>query len=116
MDEIKGVMIKSVTDGGAAEDAGLKAGDIIIRIDRKDTDNSSDLQEYVGKKRPGDKVKVIVLRNSKEHEYDITLRNLDGGTNIVKAGEGGGTIFGVRMESLSRQDRENGNAAEQIRR
>ena len=104
MADVKGVMIEGVTEGGAAEDAGLKAGDIIVRIDKKDTDNSADLQEYIGKKRPGDRVKVTVFRNSKEREFDIVLRNLAGGTNIVKSEDGGGIIFGVSLEPLLQQD------------
>ena len=93
LDEVKGVVIGGITEGGAAEEAGLKVQDVIVKIDSKEMDNSAHLQEYVSKKRPGDKVKVTVLRNGNRKVYDIVLRNLDGNTNIVKPGEGAGSYF-----------------------
>jgi serine protease Do len=44
LDEVKGVVISRITEGGAAEDAGLKPDDIIIRIDNKDMDDSAHLK------------------------------------------------------------------------
>jgi serine protease Do len=105
LDEVKGVVISRITEGGAAEDAGLKPDDIIIRIDNKDMDDSAHLQETIGKKRPGDKVKLTVIRNGSTRQYEIILRNLDGGTNIVRTGEGSGTIFGAKLIPLTRDER-----------
>lgn len=105
LDEVKGVLISGITEGGAAEDAGLRENDIIVNIDNKDMDDSSHLQEYIGKKRPGDRVKLTIMRNGSKKQYDIVLRNLDGGTNIVKAGEGSGDIFGAKVIPLTRDDR-----------
>ncbi|MEE4114784.1 MAG: trypsin-like peptidase domain-containing protein [Marinilabiliaceae bacterium] len=105
LDKVKGVVIGGITEGGAAEEAGLKIEDVIVKIDNRDMDNSAHLQEYISKKRPGDKVKVTVLRNGSTKGFDIVLRNLDGNTSIVKAGEGAGVIFGARLTPLSREDR-----------
>ena len=105
LDQVKGVVVSGITEGGAAEDAGLKENDIIVKIDNKDMDDSAHLQEYIGKKRPGDKVKLTVLRNGNSKQFDIVLRNLDGGTNIVKAGEGSGEIFGAKVIPLTRDEK-----------
>lgn len=105
LDEVQGVVIGGITEGGAAEAAGLKVEDVIIKLDNKKMEDSANLQEYIGKKRPGDKVKVTVFRNGGEKEFDIVLRNLDGNTNIVRAGEGEGEMFGVKLIPLSREER-----------
>lgn len=99
--ELQGVYITDVVPGGAAEEAGVKPGDVIVEFEGENTDTAAELQEQVSKRRPGDKVTVEVVRNNKHRNYNMVLRNLAGGTNIVKAGENSGVIFGVRLEPLS---------------
>jgi len=99
--EITGVYITNVVPGGAAEEAGIKKGDVITEFSGKNVDTAAELQEQVSKKRPGDKVKVEILRNNKSREYEMVLRNLTGGTGLVTPGEDSGTIFGVKLEPLS---------------
>ncbi|HDZ42248.1 MAG TPA: Do family serine endopeptidase [Bacteroidetes bacterium] len=105
IDNLKGVYVTDIVSGGAAEEAGMKTGDIIINFDGKKTDTAAELQERVSRKRPGDRVRVVVMRNNKRHEYDIVLRNLAGGTDVVVAGEDSGVIFGVRLEPLTLADK-----------
>ncbi|MEE4215901.1 MAG: Do family serine endopeptidase [Bacteroidales bacterium] len=97
----KGVYITEIVPGGAAEEAGMKTGDVIVNFDGKKTDTAAELQERVSSKRPGDRVEVVVLRNNRKIEYDIVLRNLAGGTDVVEAGGDSGVIFGVRLEPLT---------------
>ena len=101
LDKVKGVYITGIIEGGAAESAGLKEKDVIVRINSKRTDSMAELQEEIGKKRPGDKVSIVVLRNNKEQEYALELKNLEGNTNIVRVGENGGIIFGARLDPLT---------------
>jgi len=101
IDDLKGVYISEIVAGGAAEEAGMKEGDIIVSFEGKKTDTAAELQEQISRKRPGDKVKVIVKRNSRKQEYDLVLRNLAGGTDVVEAGSDSGVIFGVRLEPLT---------------
>ncbi|MDT8402347.1 MAG: Do family serine endopeptidase [Bacteroidales bacterium] len=105
IDNLKGVYVTDIVAGGAAEEAGMKTGDIIINFDGKKTDTAAELQERVSRKRPGDRVRVVVTRNNKRHEYDLVLRNLAGGTDVVVAGENSGVIFGVRLEPLTLADK-----------
>lgn len=105
LDKVMGVVIGTITEGGAAEDVGLKVNDVIIKIDNKNMDNSAYIQEYISKKRPGDEVKVTIIRDGNKKDYDIVLRNLDGNTSIVRAGEGVGTIFGAKITPMSKEDR-----------
>ena len=104
LDEIKGVLITGTTEDGAAREAGIKEDDIIIGIDGKKINTSAELQEAIGKKRPGDKTQVLVLRNRNEKEFNVVLKNLSGTTDIVKAGEGGGAVFGASFQNISQDD------------
>lgn len=80
----RGVYVAAVNKGSGGEEAGLKAGDVIIGIDGVETNNMAKLQEMVARKRPGDKVEVKYLRNGKEAKTTATLKNISGDTNIVK--------------------------------
>lgn len=85
---LKGVYINSVVDGGAAEKGGLKSGDVILKIGVKEVNSPAQLQEEIGKRRPGDKV-VITFRNKKgdEEVLDLVLRNKDGDTELLSKEE-----------------------------
>lgn len=81
----EGVYVAEVMDNGAAKEAGLKEGDIIVSLDGKKITKMSELQEHVTMYSPGDKVTVGVLRDKKEKTFDVTLKNNQGNTKVVKA-------------------------------
>lgn len=99
--EVRGVYVTEIIAGGAAEEAGMKTGDIIVNFDGKRTDTAAELQEQVSKKRPGDKVDIEVIRNNRRLDYSIVLRNTAGGTDIITVDENSGMIFGVSLQPLS---------------
>lgn len=103
--EVKGVFIDEVRPGGAADDANLKKGDVIIKFNGVPVNNSTELQEQVGKHRPGDKVNITYIRNGKEITVPITLKNISGTTDLVAPGTGTGAIFGARFEPLSSNEK-----------
>ncbi len=105
LNEIKGAKITRVIEGGSADDAKLKENDVIIKLDNVDINTVSELQEQVGKHRPGDKVRITYLRNGKETTVHVTMKNVAGNTSIVPVGMGTGMIFGARFESLSSSDK-----------
>jgi Do/DeqQ family serine protease len=80
---LNGVYINELLESGSAEKAGLKKGDIIIFIEDTPVNNVAELQEKIGQYRPGNKVEVTVLRDNKELAYEITLRNIEGRTEIA---------------------------------
>ena len=84
----KGVYIARVSENGGAEKAGLKDGDVILKVGTKTVNSVASLQEEVGKRRPGDKVN-ITIRNSTGSEYikEVTLRNSDGKTTLIRKEE-----------------------------
>ena len=71
----EGVIITRVVDHGAAKEAGLMANDIITKMDQVKISKFSDLQGFLGSKRPGDIVKVNILRNEDEKVLTVKLKN-----------------------------------------
>jgi S1-C subfamily serine protease len=69
----KGVKIDGTMPGSGAEKAGLKAGDIIVRWNAKKLDSLQQLQNLLDGSKPGDKIKLLVLRDGKEAELEATL-------------------------------------------
>ena len=74
-------------DKSAAKAAGIKEGDVVIKLDATPIKSSSALIEYVGRKRPGDKIDVTVNRNGKTLVIPVTLKNREGKTTAVKREE-----------------------------
>ena len=82
---VDGVYVAEVVDDGAAAEAGLKSGDVIVSVDGKKVTKMSELQEATTKYRPGDKAQIGYIRDKKEKTATITFRNAKGSTNVVKA-------------------------------
>ena len=81
---MEGIYVTKVTEESAAEEAGLKEGDVITAIDGKEVNKMADLQECLAKKRPGDKVSISYLRDKKKSTKTVTLKNEQGNTQVVK--------------------------------
>lgn len=71
----------------AAKQAGILQGDVIVKLDETPIKSSSALIEYIGRKRPGDKVSVVVNRKGNEKVLTVTLKNREGSVNTVKREE-----------------------------
>ncbi len=85
IDRDNGVYIGEVTANSAAEAAGLRKGDVVLAVDGVPTLRSSDLLEQLGRKRPGDRVELTILRDKREQMIPVTLRNLAGNEEVVVA-------------------------------
>lgn len=79
----EGVQVVEVTEGGSA-DGILQKNDVILKLNDTKVKTMADLQGMLAKYRPGDKVKVTVLRDKKEKTFTITLKNSQGTTKVVK--------------------------------
>ncbi|MBR8534890.1 Do family serine endopeptidase [Carboxylicivirga sediminis] len=103
IDKIKGVFIGSVAPNGGAEEAGLKAGDIILSVNGEDVNSVPELQERVSMHRPGEKVNIIALRDGKQKPFEVTLRNIRGTTGIISSSKIDETL-GATLEPVSASD------------
>jgi len=85
---LKGVFLSKVIDDGSADKAGLKDGDVILKVGSKEVNSVAALQEEIGKRRPGDKISVTIRdKNNEEKVKEIVLRNSDGETSLVSKAE-----------------------------
>ena len=82
----------------AAEEAGLKKGDKIIKLENKTVSTWAELTGTVASYRPGQKLAVTYIRGGKENIAMLTLRNSSGNTEIVKTAVT--DKLGVELESL----------------
>jgi S1-C subfamily serine protease len=67
------VAVREVTAGSCSEKAGLKAGDVILSADGRKLASTEDLLAVLMEKKPGDKVKLRVLRGGKEIDVEPEL-------------------------------------------
>ncbi|RPH94976.1 PDZ domain-containing protein [candidate division KSB1 bacterium] len=69
----KGALISEVVEGSAAEKAGLKAGDVIVKIGNEDIEDEGDVRSAIRDHDPGDNVDFIVYRNGAQMTINVTL-------------------------------------------
>ena len=68
-----GARVGSVVDGGPADDAGLRAGDVLKAVDGHEVEDSSSLSTLVGEHSPGDEVTVTITRGGDEQTLQVKL-------------------------------------------
>ena len=97
----EGAYVAEFPEKSAAKEAGLKEGDVVVKLDRIAIKSSTALIEYIGQKRPGDKIDVVVNRKGKELNYSVTLKNKAGTIGTVKREEKDAVAaLGVELEDV----------------
>lgn len=94
-----GVFLESVEDNGPVAQAGLKAGDIIIKINDVVVNSVSTFEEEISYRYPGDKVTITYVRDGKTFSAPITLINRSGTTEKVKRQIVTSQILGAQLEA-----------------
>jgi putative serine protease PepD len=77
-DKPDGVTVVTPTAGGAAARAGVRAGDVIVGIGGQPTANVAALENVLVGYRPGERVKLEVLRNGNPRQLTVTVASLTG--------------------------------------
>ncbi len=72
--EVKGVYVDHVNPNSAAKAAGLQSGDVIVRLEERETNTFPALQELIARNRPGDELKVEYLRDGKRYRTTVVLQ------------------------------------------
>ena len=93
-----GVYIDEVSKSGAADKAGIKAGDILIAIDSVKITNPASVQEAVSRFSPGDHAVVTVLRDGKELKLDVTFMGTSQDTGTV-SDDGSVAFYGSSIKT-----------------
>lgn len=94
--EGEGVRIVTLMPEGPAEKAGLKVGDILLKIDNHDITGSARLADVMFEKKPGDSVSLLYQRDGKEEKAKATLTVDTPFGGKGKGGFGGGQSWDTR--------------------
>ena len=75
LSEIKGVYISYILKDGAAQDAGIKKGDVILQVNKNQVNTTSEFMENLTRYRPGEKIETLIWRSGKKMNISVTLKN-----------------------------------------
>ncbi|HEX4325880.1 MAG TPA: DegQ family serine endoprotease [Burkholderiales bacterium] len=107
----QGAVVEKVLPGFAAEKAGLKDGDVILKFDGKAVEKHTDLPRIVGNTKPGQRVVVQFWRNGATREINLTLGEMEPDKPVAQRGtpgkgtpkkeEAGPNILGLVVSDLT---------------
>ena len=103
LDVTKGAYVDSLLENSAAAAAGIQSGDVVVEVEGRAVQSSSELQEMIARYRPGDKVAVKVDRQGKMKSFEVVLNNRQGSTALVEKPEQKDALsmLGAEFETLS---------------
>lgn len=97
-----GALISQIDPKGPAAESGLRAGDVIIKFNDYDINDSGDLPHAVGRTQPGAEVQALVMREGKQQRIGVTVGSLGGEDDPVtgtRANMGG--RLGAEVEEVA---------------
>ncbi|MFC1689117.1 DegQ family serine endoprotease [Pseudomonadota bacterium] len=104
-----GALVNDVTEGSAAERAGIEPGDVILAFNDEPIESSGDLPPLVGINPPGTKAEVLVIRSGEEKTFVVTLDALEpdeeGNLRASNAQDGPSNPLGVVVEQINENRR-----------
>lgn len=83
LNDLKGVYVENVNKGSAADDAGIKPGDIIKEVNGIEVNSAPKLQETIAQFRPGDKVTIKYQRGNELKTVTVVLKNKNQSTDLL---------------------------------
>lgn len=102
-----GVYVANVLENGAADDAGIIKGDVIINVEGKQVRTGADLTEAIGSHRPGDRLNVLVNRNGLNKQFSLVLKNRLGTTEMLTKEEEIIRSYGAQLSELTMNEKRN---------
>ena len=113
----QGALVADVTEGSAAEKAGLQRGDVIVSVNGKEVKNASSVSLEIASLPPGEVVTIKVIRDGKEMDIQATLDARPEDDKLIASGGSSAVdnIFeGATLKNLSNDIREDMNIPEKI--
>jgi serine protease Do len=107
---VQGIYVEDVVEGGAADKAGLKKGDVILSMQGNPVNSKAELLEMISQHNPGDKLDAVVLRDGKQMDLAITL--LSENDNNIAGNSDKIMILGATFQKLSESDRRKYNLSD----
>jgi len=95
-----------VSPGSPAEQAGLKRGDVILRLNGSEVADSNALRNQISSTAPGSRIDLTVLRDGRERTVSANLRDLKDTKNAenAEAGQAEGGKLGLSVRPLSPEE------------
>ena len=93
-----GVIINEVSKGSAAEEAGLKKGDVLIAINGDRLTDGASVQEKVNNFRPGDTAEITYIRDGKQNTVPVTFHGTATVTGEVNV-DGTTVFYGANLKA-----------------
>jgi serine protease Do len=105
LDNTEGALVADVIKGDPADLAGVKSGDVIKKADGKDVIDSRDLTQFVGGKKPGDTVRLAIIRDGKNININVKLgeRKTDDSETVIPSKNSESSP--IRVRDLSDQEK-----------
>ena len=100
----EGAYVGGFAERSSAKEAGIEEGDVVVAVNGVKIKSSSALQEQISKYRPGDKVELTVNRNGDTKKFTVELRNAQGSTKVVMAGDST-EVMGGAFKTLSKEQK-----------
>jgi len=103
----RGAIVTSVSNGGPAEKAGIKRGDVITAVNKQPVTDNNKLRNIVASLPPGSNVEVTALRNGRDQNFEVALAELPikaepASDDDESANNGVGTVkFGITVQPLT---------------
>ena len=97
-----GVYISEVSPSGAADKAGIKAGDVLVAIDSTKITGTASVHETVSRYSPGDMAVITVIRDGKEKTFDVTFKGTAQENGTV-ADDGSVAFYGSSIKAASEE-------------
>ncbi len=85
----RGALVSDVEKGGPGDDAGLKAGDVILAVDGRDIERSSELPPLVAAIKPGNQATLAVWRDKSERNVRVKVGELKDEPTVAMRGDAG---------------------------
>jgi len=101
-----GVFVQYVLPSGPSDEAGVKSGDVIVKVNEREIDSKAIFDEQISYFRPGDKVKLGIMRNGKPTDVYIKLINREGNTAIMRKQSVSSTTLGADFQLVSKIEAE----------
>jgi len=103
LSEPKGALISDVQKGGPGDKAGLKHGDVIIGLNGKEVESSTQLRNSIASMAPGTRVQLKIIRDGKEKMITAKLGQLEAEKAAPQVKQRLEKLLGFNVASLNRQ-------------
>jgi S1-C subfamily serine protease len=102
---VQGVLVNRIINGGAASDAGMAPGDVILSVNSIRVNSTAELQEHVGRFRPGESVNLEFWRKGQSIRNTVTLKDGNNNTRVALVrGDELDQDLGISLRDLTREE------------